>query len=292
MSASDNTGAPPRAYGVLLLVLATGLFANAVLGPLALRVLTYPVTETVTNQLIGMELVTILLVVPWTVWAAVGALRGSRLSPLLGFAPSAYAAYMLVQYVLGPEYAHYSVAVLAHLAGFVLAAALAWWSWHLSVHAVLPQRTAARDRLAGVLLLCVAAMVALRYTGALAGSVTEASLPAEFMEERTFFWSILLLDLGVVVPLTVASAIALLRGAAVGSRALHAVVGWFALVPPSVAAMALVMVLKGDENASLPTTLLLGVVSVALGAVAWRMFLAARHLPASQPEADDLTTAA
>jgi non-ribosomal peptide synthetase component F len=50
---------------------------------------------------------------------------------------------------------------------------------------------------------------------------------------------------------------------------LHAVVGWFALVPPSVAAMAVVMWARNDPHASVPTALMLSVVSVAFGTFAW-----------------------
>lgn len=63
-----------------------------------------------------------------------------------------------------------------------------------------------------------------------------------------------------------------MSGSTAGHRALYAVVGWFALVPPSVAAMAAVMWAKDDPNASLPTVLLLSAASVAFAAVAWRTF--------------------
>lgn len=113
---------PPRTYGVLLLVLAGSLLANSLAGPLFRGLVTYPVSETVTNQLLGLELVTVFIVVPWATLAGVAGVRGARASPLFGFAPSAYAAYMLVQYILGPEYDHYSVVVLGQLLLFVLAA--------------------------------------------------------------------------------------------------------------------------------------------------------------------------
>jgi hypothetical protein len=111
--------------------------------------------------------------------------------------------------------------------------------------------------------------VLLRYSGAVVGAFTGAHLEGEFADERTFFWSIFLLDLGIVVPCTVAAGLALVRGAAVGQRALYAVVGWFALVPPSVAAMAVVMWARNDPHASVPTALMLSVVSLAFGTFAW-----------------------
>ncbi len=50
-----------------------------------------------------------------------------------------------------------------------------------------------------------------------------------------------LLDLGQMVPAATAAGVAVLRGSWRTVPAAHAVVGWFALVPPSGAAMALVM---------------------------------------------------
>ena len=221
------------------------------------------------NQLIGLELVTMFLVVPWAAWAGVAALRGHSAAPVLGFAPAAYAAYMFVQYVLGPEYTRYSVTALAQLGIVILAAALTLASWSLSRTAPLPAIRAAQRTRTGLVLFALAAFVLLRYTGAILGAFAGELIGSEFAEERTFFWSIFLLDLGIVVPCTIAAGLALMRGAEVGQRALYAVVGWFALVPPSVAAMALVMWVKDDPHASLQTVVMLGVASLVFGAFAW-----------------------
>lgn len=257
------------AYGYLQLLLATVLLVNSLLGPLVLGVVSYPISSSMENQLIGLELVTTFLVVPWAAGVGVAARRGHPAAPVLGFAPAAYAAYMFVQYVLGPEYDRYSVTALAQLGIFVLAAGLALASWSLSRTAPLPSLGAAQRARAGRVLLALAAFVLLRYTGAIVGAFAGEPLGSEFADERTFFWSIVLLDLGVVVPGTVVAAVALLRGAAVGQRALYAVVGWFALVPPSVAAMALVMWVRDDPHASLPTVVMLSVVSLVFGVFAW-----------------------
>jgi hypothetical protein len=264
-----DTARVPGAYGVLLLVLAGVLLLNSVLGPLVLNVVSYPITDSMENQLIGLELVTAFLVAPWAALAGLAALRGHPASPILGFAPSAYAAYMFVQYILGPEYTRYSITALAQLAIFVLATALMLASWSLSRQVTLPPMRAAQATRSGLLLFALAAFVLLRYSGAVVGAFTGAHLEGEFADDRTFFWSIFLLDLGIVVPCTVAAGLALLRGAAAGQRALYAVVGWFALVPPSVAAMAAVMWARNDPHASVPTVLMLSVVALAFGTFAW-----------------------
>lgn len=168
----------PRAYGWVLLSLAGVLLLNSILGPLALGVVSYPITDTVENQLIGLELVTVLVVVPWATMAAVMALRGNPAAPLLGFAPTAYAAYMFVQYVLGPEYSRYSRTALAQLAICVLAGASMLWSWCLARRVpLLPLRRANAIR-SGVLLLALAVFVMLRYAGAVAGAFTGSEIGA------------------------------------------------------------------------------------------------------------------
>lgn len=275
---------PPRAYGALLLLLAGVLLLNSIIGPLVLGVVSYPVTRTVENQLIGLELVTAILVAPWAAVAGMCALRGLPEAPLLGFAPAAYAAYMFAQYVLGPEYANYSITSLAQLGIFILAGGLVLWSWSLSAEVPLRRLQARQAHRRGLLLLAMALFVLFRYAGAVAGAFTGAPIEEEFELERTFFWSILLLDLGIVVPCTLAAGVAVLRASAVGPRALYAAVGWFALVPPSVTAMAVVMWANDDPSASIRAVVLLCVASVAFGALAWHVFreLLSRPKPADQ----------
>jgi hypothetical protein len=61
-------------------------------------------------------------------------------------------------------------------------------------------------------------------------------------------------------------------GRELGRRALYAVTGWFALVPPSVTAMAVVMLAKGDPNASVATVVTLTVASLVFGAFAVHVY--------------------
>ena len=65
-----------------------------------------------------------------------------------------------------------------------------------------------------------------------------------------FAWAIAMLDLGVFLPATVAACLGLLRGTSSGQKALYLVVGWFGLVGPAVAAMAITMYVNDDPNAT------------------------------------------
>jgi hypothetical protein len=265
------TTASSTAFGLLLVSLAGLLALNTVLGPLGAGLIRYDFPDTIDNQLWGLEIVTLLLVVPVLVTAALLTLHGRPGGPLLAIGPAAYTAYMFVQYVLGPEYDHYSLTVLFHLLLVTTSGALALWAWRLSAAAPPPAATARQLRVRGALLLGFAAFVLLRYAGGLVGAWTGAAIDAEFASSRTFFWSIFLLDLGVVVPVTAAAAVGAITAKPWADRAVHAVLGWYALVPPSVAAMAVVMLVRDDPHASAATVLLLSLASLVFGVVAYRV---------------------
>ncbi|HET6653129.1 MAG TPA: hypothetical protein VFH10_10855 [Nocardioides sp.] len=266
------TSTSSTGFGLLLLSLAGLLALNTALGPLGVGLIRYDFPDTIDHQLWGLEIVTVLLVVPVLVAAAVLTIRGRPGGPLLAIGPAAYTTYMFVQYVLGPEYDHYSLTVLFHLALVTLSGALALWAWRLSADVAPPAATGRQRRVRGALLLGFAAFVLLRYTGGLVGAWSGSAIGAEFAASRTFFWSIFLLDLGVVVPLTVVAGVGAVAGRPWADRAVLAVLGWYALVPPSVAAMAVVMLVRDDPHASIASVTLLSVASLVFGAVAYRVF--------------------
>ncbi len=269
-------------FGVTVLVLAAGLVANAVLGPLVTGAVDYGLSASLTNQLLGLEAVTLALVVPVCVVAGGLALRGHPAGPVLAIGPAGYALYMLVQYVLGPEYDRYHPVLLLHLGLAVLAGTVAARGWALALAGPLPGLDPGARRRRALVLLGLGGFVLLRYLPGLVGALTGAAIPAEFAASRTFYWSIWLLDLGVVVPVTVAAARALVRGTRAGELASYAVLGWFALVPASVAAMALVMLARDDPNASAGTAVLLTVAALAFTAVAAALIRPVLHVPAER----------
>jgi hypothetical protein len=269
---STSTRPVSSGFGWSLMLLAGLLVLNSLLGPLLLGAVGYPISESMTNQLLGLEAVTLVLVVPWTFVAGVLALRHDPRAALLALAPTSYTAYMFVQYVVGPEYSAYSWVVLFDVVIFALASGLALTAWSRAQHESVPPITLGQRRRISLVLLALAGFVLLRYLPVFVGAASRGPIAAEFHEARTFFWSIVLLDLGVVVPVTVAAAVALLRGSDVGQRALYGVIGWFALVPPSVTAMAVVMVARDDPHSSAPTLLILSVATLVFWIVAGNVF--------------------
>ncbi len=279
--------APNWAFAGTLFALATVLLANTVLGPLGSGAIRYPISGSLLNQVIGLEVVTVGLVVPIAAVAGVLALRGHRAAALLGFGPASYSAYMFLQYVVGPEYSTYTAVAFFHTAIFTLACGTAAWAWVLGSRQPLPHLTARRRWVSGVTLILLATFVMTRYIGAITGSITGGTLPAEFLDARTFYWSIFLLDLGLVVPATIAAGCGLIRGAHAAHTALYALMTWYALVPPSVAAMSAAMVVNGDPNASSGQTILLVVVTFVFAAIAAWIYLPLMRQEAEGPAAEE-----
>lgn len=261
-----------RLRGVALLALGAGLIVNSLLGPLVADAIDYPWSESMRNQAIGLEAVSLFAVAPLGILAGVLAMRGHRAAPLVAFGPTAYTAYMFVQYVIGPEYPNYPGVLLLHLALFVLGLGMAVTAWAAVDRDRLPKMARRSERRYGVLLLALAAFIVSRYVPALFAGLEGEPLTAEFRADVSMYWSIFLLDLGIVVPATIAAAVALIRGAAWGRKALYAILGWFALVPPSVAAMAIAMVVNDDPNESTGQTIVLNVVAVAFAALAIALY--------------------
>ena len=269
-----------RALALAVLALGGGLALNTVLGPLLTDTIRYPFSDTVRNQTIGLEAVTLLLVTPLCIVSAALIWRGRRAGPVLAFAPAAYAAYMLLQYLIGPGYLYYPRVLPLHLGLFVLSGAVAVGSWAATDSVGLPSLTTRLARRRANVLLVLAGFIVSRYVPAIVGSWNQDVIAPEFAREPGMFWSILTLDLGIVVPATVYVSFALRRGRPAASKALYAVLGWFALVPPSVAAMALVMVLNDDPDASIVTTGLFAFAAVAFAVYALRVFMPLLHQPA------------
>lgn len=278
-STSRRSSAGPSArtiehtwLGITLITLGVGLIANSLLGPLVADAIRYPLSESVLNQTIGLEAVSLFLVAPLCIVAGILVLRGRAAGPVVAFGPAAYTTYMFLQYVVGPEYLYYPGVLPLHLGLFILGGGIALAAWSSIDRERLPQMSRRSERRDGILLLALAAFIVSRYLPGLFAGLRGDPLPAEFRADASMYWSIVFLDLGIVVPATIAAALALIRGTNWGRKALYVVLGWFALVPPSVAAMAIVMVAKDDPNGSTGQAIVLTAVALLFAALAVRLY--------------------
>jgi hypothetical protein len=200
-----------------------------------------------------------------------------QLGYALALGIGAYTGYMFVQYVVGPDYAHlpgnneriFPVTLLLFAAGWSVALA----AWNAIDPGVLPV-SRRRARLLSRFVLPLLALAAFgRYVPALADWMSGTPQDTGYLAGPSFSWTVALLDLGVFLPLTACACVGLIRGLPWATKALLAVVGWFALVGPAVAAMAITMQVRDDPAASIGNTVLmsvLGVVLVVLAVVVYR----------------------
>ncbi|MCU7730697.1 hypothetical protein ODJ79_43870 [Actinoplanes sp. KI2] len=91
----------------------------------------------------------------------------------------------------------------------------------------------------------------------------------EYLSSPTAFWLVKLMDLGIVVPAALATAIGLLRGATWASTPMFAIVGAYTLIGASVTGMAVTMNLNHDPDAS-PGSALLTLAFAALAVAVYR----------------------
>jgi hypothetical protein len=259
-----------RGLGPGLIAMAGGLAINSILGPLVLNVVTYPVTPTMLNQTLGLDAASLLLVAPLSVATGILAFRRHPAASALALGPACYTPYMFVQYIVGPSYLYFPTTLTLHLALFLLGWVNSVAAW-TSVTLPTPERDRGRDQKLGVLLLLLSGFILLRYLPALAGSMRQTPLPLEALGDPAMFWTIFLLDVGIVVPLALSAGIDLLgKGSVWAWKTGLATIGWFALVSTSVAAMGAVMLIRGDRYATGGTTVAFAAMALfGIASAAW-----------------------
>lgn len=254
--------------GLWFLMLSAAMAASALLGPLGIGMVEFRVSDAMENQLVGGELIALVLVAPLALAAGILFLRRHRLAPVLAIAPALFAVYTYPQYIIGPDYVRYpgnnEHFIPFYMALVILGWVLALWSWRLMKEAHLPSPSRALRR-SIVALLCVIGMLV---TAAWASDIVDAlggGMPSrEYRSDPTLFWLIRLLDLGFVVPMAIITAVGLVRRADWSRRLVYAVTGFLTILVASVAAMAMVMAVRGDPAASLGMVAATGAVTIAL----------------------------
>ena len=261
-----------RWLALVLFAIALGLAAVALLGPLVTELIDYRVSETLRNQTIGLDAVSLFFVAPLALIAALLVLRGHVAGLVLALGIGAYTAYMFLQYILGPDYGHLrgNNERLFPLALFLFAAGwgVALMAWNAADVRRLP-RSRRREQLIGRIVLPVLALVTFsRYAPQLMDWMSSSPEDKNYLAGPSFSWAIAMLDLGVFLPATVVTCVGLVRGAPWAQKALYMVVGWFGLVGPAVAAMAITMYVNDDPIGSGGNTIfstVLGLAFLTLG---------------------------
>jgi hypothetical protein len=214
---ANETVLGARLLEVGLLAIAAGLVVVALLGPLGTEVVHYRVTETLRNQTIGLDAVSLVIVAPLSALAAYLASRGRAAGPAMAMGIGAYTSYMFLQYIVGPDYGHLSgnneklfpLAVSLFAAGWIVALG----GWLATGDDRLPVSPERERRVGRYALPALAALAFVRYVPALADWMSGSPTDGGYLAGPTFAWTIATLDLGVFLPITVATCVGLTRGA-------------------------------------------------------------------------------
>ena len=246
-----------RRLALSLIFLAIGIAANSILGPFVSGVVTYPFSDSVRNMTIGLDAVSLILVAPIGVLAARYVYWGKQIGYIAALSLSAYAMYTFVQFIMGPQYIEYSPVVLLHLALFILSGFILVDAWQRIKGNELPHFNRRRNKISATVLVLLAIFTSLSYIASIPQIFMGGTIPATYVEDPTVYWSIFLLDLGFVLPITIAVGVGLLKNRAFAQKAIFGMVGWYTLVVGSVAAMFVVMFINGDSNVDGLTVFLL-----------------------------------
>ncbi|MEZ5406844.1 MAG: hypothetical protein R2761_02400 [Acidimicrobiales bacterium] len=243
----------------LLALLAALLAANSLLGPLALQVIDFHYSDSLINQGIGLDAVALAGAVPIAIVAAWLVHRGHLAGPVLAFVPAMFATYMAPQYIVGPDYltlpGNNERFFVFHLALFITGIAVTVLAWRSIDPSKLRPSTDDSDRRRSLVLFGVVAFIlGGRWLAGIVDLLGGDPTTNDYLENPTAYLLIGVLDLGIIVPAATVTAIALRRHLPWARTAAYALIGWFALVPAAVAAMAIVMTVNDDPNASTPAT--------------------------------------
>jgi hypothetical protein len=279
-----------------LLVAEGGLAATgALLGPLVLDLLHYRTSTSGLDQIRGTDLTALALVTPLCVWAGKLAWNGHPAAPVLALAPAGYGVYVSTQLLVGSEWGRLPgnvewfspllLGVIGVGTGIVVRATRElrsqvplWWSRRL-------------ERATGVLLLAVAGFVVLGiHLSSLVDALGSAPVGVGVLETPNAFWVVKAMDLGLIVPASLLIGAGLLKGRSWARTPAAAVLGGYALLGWSVAAMGWSMVRGGAVDASV--ALAVGSTAVAAAVTGYAvtlyrpLFRGARSVLASRPGVD------
>ncbi|MDQ6906959.1 MAG: hypothetical protein M3176_09030, partial [Chloroflexota bacterium] len=214
------------------------------------------------NQLIGGEAVSLVVVAPLSVAAGALWLRGQKAAASLALAPSLYALYTYTTEIVGAQYRRYpgnseyflplSLGLLA-VSGAIAVAAIATLKNGSSP--VLGRRSRVA---AAATLLAPNALFALAWLAQLA-AYTSGQRSQAYLDDPILWWLTKALDLGIVIPVSVAAGIGMLRSRPLATTMAAGLTGFLACLVGSVGAMGAVQMAKHDPSAS-PAFVVVGMV--------------------------------
>ena len=240
--------------GVLAL-LAVTMAASAILGPLVLGLLRYRTSPTTLTQLEGSDAAVLFVVVPATILTALLAARRHLAAPPLAAGIAVFTLYTYAQVIVGQEYLRLPGNVERFfpllLAVFVLAEAVLVLGWR-SLPDEPPALGRGLRRIAALALFLVAVFLVLGlHLRTMVLAWQDPGRMTEYVSSPTPFWLVKLMDLGIIVPAALVLGVGLWRNRAWATRPAYVLLTGYTGLAVSVGAMALLMNVRHDPDASL-----------------------------------------
>lgn len=268
-----------------LLLLALCLAATVVAGPLGFGSLVWRLSPIGLNQQYGADAVSLFVVAPL---AAVTAWLWSRRSPLaapLAFGVGLVTLYYAVAAVMGADYLRYAGNNERFFPLLLVMIVLSWTTaaraWSSMVPPPPPAPWLARPL--GTLLVLGGSVIGLAWLRqlfeiSLAGTLSAPADLAAYSDAPSAFWIVRIVDLGFIVPLSIATGVGLWHGTSAAIKAAYGVCTFLVLQAISVLAMGTIMLLREDPSATPGLVLALTPISVGLLILTGLLFASARRV--------------
>ena len=261
--------------GVLAL-LALGMAVSAVLGPLVLGLLQYRTSPTTLNQLEGSDAAALVVLAPVTLVAAFLAARGHPAAPPLAAGVGVFALYTYAQVIVGQEYLRLPGNVERYfpllLAVFVLAEAAVVLGWRSLPDQLPVLGLRVRRACALALFLVVLFLVVGLHLRTMLLAWQDPGRMTEYASSPTPFWLVKLMDLGIVIPGALVIGASLWRGAPWATRPAYVLLTGYTGLAVSVTAMAVLMDVRSDPDASLGLAVGFGVFALVFLVLLARLY--------------------
>jgi hypothetical protein len=266
-----------RPLGLSSMVLGCVVATTALLGPWGFGVIRYRASATALNQIVGADAAALVVVAPVAVIAGIFVLRRRPLGPVLALAASVFVVYTYAQLIVGEDYLRLPGNNERYfpllLGGFILAGGIAVAAWRALDADALPTVSTRLGRTYAVVLAVVATyLVVGLHLPSLVDALRDEPTRTEYLSSPTAFWLVKVMDLGIVAPVAVVSAVGLWRRSARALAPAYAVVGAFTLLAASVAGMALTMYLRKDPDASPATVVAFAVITLVFASLAAALY--------------------
>ncbi|RIK35999.1 MAG: hypothetical protein DCC58_19835 [Chloroflexi bacterium] len=258
-----------------LFALGIGTAASSLLGPLGAGVIQWRISPDMEDQLLGGDAVGLFLVAPVAVIAGLRWWRGHSQAAALALGPALYGIYTYFVAILLPEYERFAG---NNERAFPLYLVLLWLSWLTAAAAwhelgrqASPQVEPRLRRMIAVPVNLVGSLMGLAWIGQIATVMGGDTTQTGYLDHPTGFWLIRTLDLGLVIPVSLATGIGLLRGGPLAMRATYAVLPFLTLMTASVAGMGIAMLVRDSADATVVFPAVLTPIAVLLGYLTFRL---------------------